>query len=181
MSPLSGMLRISRFDINTRLLITIIVFIVALLITMVGLLAVNVDFSEAQRRESELQKEFERFNDPRAILGNNLIHTLIMFVPIWGPIWGGFVLFNTGTTIGILATAYEVPSILIFLTLFLTPVFWLEFCAYSIAMAESVVLLLQITRGHGRLEAVRMCILVTGCALTLLLSAVVEWAMINLL
>jgi hypothetical protein len=168
-----------RFDMSKRLLITIILFTGALLITTIGVLTVRIDLSDAQRIEGELQSELERFNDPRFIFGNNLFHTLVMFVPIVGPIWGGIVLFNTGTIIAILGIAYGVPPILTFFSLFFTPVFWLEFIVYSVAMAESVVLLLQIIRGRGRLEASRMCILVTICASVLLLSAGVEWIMIN--
>lgn len=169
-----------RFDMHTRIVITAIFLIVALLVTVIGVLVVKMDVSEAKEKADELNADFERFNGTFCIFGNNLLHTLVMFVPIIGPIWGLFVLFNTGTIIAVFGIAYEVPPILVFLSLFLTPVFWLEFGVYSIAMAQSVVLLLKILRHRGRKEAVRTCILVTICASILLLAAFVEWIMINI-
>jgi len=169
-----------KFDVHTRIILVAIFFIVALTVTVIGALVFEINMSEAQKIRDEVTEEFERFNDPRSIFGNNLLHTLIMFVPIIGPFWGSFVLFNTGTVIAILSIAEGVPPILTFLLLFFTPIFWLEFGVYSVAMAQSVVLLLQMLRHRGKKEAVKTCILVTICALILLLSAVVEWVMINM-
>ncbi len=169
-----------RFDAQTRIVITVIFFIVALIVTAVGMFVIRIDVSEAQEFEKEIQEEFERLDDPRFIFGNNLLHTLIMFVPIIGPIWGSFVLFNTGAIIGIISIARGVPQIFVFLLLFFTPVFWLEFGVYSVAMAQSVIWFLQILRHRGKKEAVRTCILVTICASILLLSAIVEWVMIDM-
>ncbi len=169
-----------KFDAHTRIIVIAIFFIVALIVTAVGVLVVKIDISEAKEMADEFAEEFDRFSDPRFIFGNNLLHTLIMFVPIIGPFWGSFVLFNTGTIIAILGIAYETPPILAFLSLFLIPSFWLEFGVYSVAMAQSTVLLLQTLRHRGKKEAVKTCILVTICALILLLSAVVEWLMINM-
>ncbi len=180
MTSVMERLRTIRFNMQTRIAITAILFGVALLVTVVGVLFFKIDVSEAERMWGELQEEFDRFNDPRFIFGNNLLHTLIMFVPFIGPFWGGFVLFNTGTIIAVFGIAEGVPPILAFLVLFLTPVFWLEFGVYSVAMAQSVIWSLQILRRRGKEEAVRTCILVAICASILLLSAIVEWVMINM-
>ncbi|UCE96221.1 MAG: hypothetical protein JSV51_01015, partial [Candidatus Bathyarchaeota archaeon] len=64
--------------------------------------------------------------------------------------------------------------------LFFTPILWLEFCAYSIAMAQSTIWFLQMLRQRSKREAVRTCILITICALILSFSAVIEWIMINM-
>jgi len=169
-----------RFNMQTRIVITVIFFVVALIVTAAGVLVFKIDVQEAQRFKEEIKGEFERFNDLRFIFGNNLIHTLIMFVPIIGPVWGSFVLFNTGTIIAIFGIAEGIPPILYFLLFFLVPVFWLEFGVYSIAMAQSVILLLQMLRHRGKKEAVRTCILITICTLILLLAAVVEWIMLDM-
>ena len=174
-------LQIMRFDMQTRIMITVIFLIAALTITAIGVLVFEIDVQEARTLKVEIQEEFEQLNDPRFIFGNNLLHTLIMFIPIIGPIWGGFVLFSTGTIITVISIAEGVPPILTFLLLFFTPVFWLEFGIYSIAMAQSVILFLKMLRHHGRKEAVRTCILVTICASILLLSAILEWIMINMI
>jgi hypothetical protein len=172
-------LRTIRFDMHKRLVITAILLAIALSVTLAGVLVLRMDVSEAQKLKAELQEEFDRLNDPRFIFGNNFFHTLVMFVPVIGPIWGSYVLFNTGTIVAVIGIADEVPPILYLFLLMLTPVFWLEFGVYSVAMAQSVVWLLQFLRGRGRKEAVRTCILVTICAAILLLAAVVEWVMIS--
>lgn len=169
-----------RFDMHTRIVIAAIFFIGALIVTVVGLLALNISIQEAQETKKEIQEEFDRFNDPIFIFGNNLFHALIMFVPIIGPVWGAFVLFNTGTVVAALGIAEGVPPILYFVLLFFTPVFWLEFGVYSVAMSQSTIWFLQILRYNGKREAVRTCILFTICASILLLSAIVEWLMINM-
>lgn len=169
-----------RFNMQTRIVITVIFFVVALIVTAAGVLVLKISVPEAQEEVDKIEEEFGRFNDPRFIFGNNLIHTLIMFVPFIGPIWGSFVLFNTGTIIAVLSVAEGVPPILTFLLFFLVPVFWLEFGVYSIAMAQSVIWFLQMLRHRGRKEAVRTCILITVCASILLLSAIVEWIIINM-
>lgn len=169
------------FNVPTRIVITVIFLIAALIATAAGALFFTTSVSEAQRFQREIQDEFERLNDARLIFGNNLFHTLVMFVPILGPIWGFFVLFNTGTIIATLGIAEGIPPIFVFFLLFFTPVFWLEFGSYSIAMAESVVLLLQMLRRRGMREILRTCVLVTVCTVILAFSAIVEWVMINLL
>jgi len=169
-----------RFDMHTRILIIVVFFVAALIVTIFGALVFKVSVPEAQELTDEIEEEFERLNDPRFIFGNNLLHTLIMFVPIVGPVWGCFVLFNTGTFIAVFSIANGIPPILTFLSLFFTPVFWLELGVYSIAMAQSVILFLQMLRHRGKREAVRTCMLVTICASILLLSAIVEWIMVNM-
>jgi len=74
-----------RFDVHTRIIIIAIFLITALVVTVLGALVFKIDMSEAQKIRGEVEEEFERFNDPRFIFGNNLLHTLIMFVPIIGP------------------------------------------------------------------------------------------------
>ncbi|MFP3985012.1 MAG: stage II sporulation protein M [Candidatus Bathyarchaeia archaeon] len=180
MSSIVEKLQNLRFDMHKRMVIVAVFFFVALVFTAIGVLVIKVDVSDAQDFEEEIMEEFERLNDPRSIFGNNFIHTLVMFVPLFGPVWGCFVLFNTGSIISILSIAQGVPPFLTFLVLFFTPVFWLEFGVYSVAMAQSVVLFLQILRRRGRKEAVRTCVLITICALFLLLAAVIEWVMINM-
>jgi hypothetical protein len=114
------------------------------------------------------------------IFGNNFIIALIMFVPVLGPIVGFYALFNTGVVVSAIATAEGYPVFLVFFSLVLTPVFWLEFAAYSIAISESIWLFRRITQGRGWRELKNACIFVSICAILLLLSAVVETALISI-
>lgn len=114
------------------------------------------------------------------IFGNNLLIALLMFIPVVGPLLGFYVLYNTGIAIGAIATAQGVPSILVFVVLVITPVFWLEFAAYSTAMAESIWLFRRITQGRGIRELKNASFFVSICAILLLVGAVVETALISI-
>ncbi len=180
MTGVMGSLHTIRFNMRNRILITAIFLVVALVVMAVGVLSFQISKSYADRVSEEIQGELDRASDMRFIFGNNLIHTLVMFVPVVGPIWGGIVLYSTGTVITTISVAAEIPPIVAFMVLFLVPIFWLEMGVYSVAMAQSVVWFVQMMRGRGRKEAVRTCILVTICACVLLLAAVFEWALITM-
>jgi hypothetical protein len=181
MSSILGRLHTLRFDVRSRLVIAAIFLVIALAATAIGTVALQLDRAEAEELADELQEQFDRINDPVFIFGNNFALTLGMFVPVFGPVWGFFVLFQTGTVIAILGIAEGAPPLLLLLALMVTPIFWLEFGVYAVAMAQSTVLLLQVWRHNGKKEATRTCILITACALVLLASALIEWAMINTL
>ena len=181
MTSLMEKIQMVRFNLRMRIVITVIFLVIALGVTILGVVSLRIDASEAQKFRDDIMGEFSRLNDPRFIFGNNLIHALVMFVPAVGPIWGSYVLFSTGNIIAVISIAEGVPPVLTFFLLFLTPVFWLEFGVYSLAMAQSVILTLQMLRNRGKNEVVRTCMLVTICALILLLAAMIEWIMINMI
>ena len=166
-------------DLRKRILAIVVFFIVALASIFSGAITTNVSIQEAQSLRDELEEEFQRMNDPRFIFGNNLIHTLVMFTPLMGPVWGCFVLFNTGRIIAFFSITEEVPVMLMFLVLLFNPILWLELGVYSTAMAQSVILLLRIIQRRGVREAVRTCIVITACVVVLLISAIAEWIIIN--
>jgi hypothetical protein len=172
-------LRTLKFGIRSRIVIAAIFFVIALTATAVGTVTLQLDQGEAEDRANELQDQFDRINDPVFIFGNNFALTLGMFVPAFGPIWGCFVLFQTGTVVAILGIAEGMPPVLLLFALMFTPIFWMEFGVYAVAMAQSTILLLQILRHSGKKEAVRTCIVITACALVLLAAALIEWGMIN--
>ncbi|MCW3980895.1 MAG: stage II sporulation protein M [Candidatus Bathyarchaeota archaeon] len=168
-----------QFNTQTRLLFAVIFLIAAIFAPVLGVLLLRADVAEAQQLREEILADFERTNDPRFIFGNNLYLTLIMFVPIIGPIWGFFVLFNTGSIIALISIARGFPPILTYLLLFLIPVFWLEFAAYSFAMAQSMILFLRILQHKGKQEGTKTCIVITLCTLILLIAAIIEWFIIK--
>ena len=114
------------------------------------------------------------------IFGNNLMICLAAFVPIAGPVFECYVLYSTGVVIA--ADSYNrVNPLIIFLFLFIFPFTWLEFIAYSVALAESVWLTWRIIQRRFRSEIVTTCIFISICAVMLWLAAVIEIAIISLL
>jgi len=182
-----------------RLYSIILVFIVALVVTIVGSVtplsqqdATNI----SQNLNSTLQLHRETNTLTQYIFLNNFGICLLMFIPIVGAGLGMFILFNTGLALGAIASTQGYPVWVGLGSLVLTPVFWLEFAAYSLAMAESVWIFVRIIRLRLKVEpdgAVRwtgistlknelkwLGISITACAGLLVIGAFVEVFIISL-
>jgi hypothetical protein len=99
---------------------------------------------------------------------------LISFIPVAGPIFGCYALYNTGVYTAAYSLAHGLPPVIVLLFLFIFPDTWLEFLAYSIALSESFLLIWRIINGRGERELVNLGILVLFCAALLALGAVIE-------
>jgi hypothetical protein len=141
-----------------------------------------INAQEAEQISSDLDQTVNSLSENGALMqyifGNNFFICLLMFVPIVGPILGCYILFNTGNVIGAIAIAGNYPLIVAFVALFLTPVAWLEFAAYSVSMSESIWLFRRILQGRGKREFKNACLFITICAVLLLVGAITETALI---
>lgn len=166
-----------------RIYSVIAVFIVAVIITLIGGL-VPVSAEQARQINDSLNQTVTTATESGSltqyIFGNNFLICLLMFVPVLGPVFGLFVLFNTGTAVSAVATAQGYPSIIAFIALIITPVFWLEFAAYSTAIAASVWLFRRLLQGRGLRELRNTCIFISICAVLLAIGAVVEASLISI-
>jgi hypothetical protein len=151
-------------------------FIVSVIVVAVGA-SMPVNRAEAETSYSELQNELKYVVNVPFIFGNNFMHTLIMFTPFVDPLYGMFVFFNTGVVLAILAIGTNVNAGLLFMFLFLFPHTWLEFAAYSLALSQSLFLTMAIFKKQFKKELTRTCIIISICALILLLAAVWEVAL----
>lgn len=102
-----------------------------------------------------------------------------MFIPIIGPIFGFVVLGNTGYALGAISLVQGYPPVVAFISELLTPVFWLEFIAYSTAMAESIWLIRRLLQGRWR-EIKNTALLIGMCAAILIVSAAIEAWLISI-
>ncbi|MCW4028506.1 MAG: stage II sporulation protein M [Candidatus Bathyarchaeota archaeon] len=157
------------------------IFVVAVLMVAIGS-AVPLSSQDAQLLSNQLN---QTLNENRAtntltqyIFLNNFGICMLMFVPIIGPALGMFILFDTGLALGAISTTQGYPVYIGWLSLVVTPVFWLEFVAYSIAMAESIWLFRRLTQGRWR-ELKWTGIFVGICAALLIVGAIVEVWIIN--
>jgi hypothetical protein len=114
-----------------------------------------------------------------AIFVNNFRLCLLMFIPVVGVAFGAFSLFSTGVAISALSIVQGVPSGLMFLSLIIGPVFWIEFLAYSMGMTESVWLFRRLLQGRWR-ELKRTILLIGIAAGLLVIGAAVEALLILL-
>ncbi len=164
-----------------RLLSIAFVFVVAVILTAIGNY-VPISQQDAQQFTNDFNQTTTVLKDQGVlvpyIFGNNLLICLVMFVPVLGPAFGLFVIFNSGAASGAFAIAGGYPPILSTVAIFITPIGWLEFIAYSTAMAESVWLLRRFMQGRSVRELRNMTIFVTLCTVILAVSAVIEVALV---
>lgn len=166
-----------------RILSTLAVLMLALLMTVIGsLMPINAE--EAEQINSEFNQTVNTLTENGVLMpyifGNNLFICLLMFIPVAGPLLGCYILLNTGTVIGAIAVAEGYPVALAFFALFLTPVAWLEFAAYSVSMGESLWLFRRLLQGRGKREFRNTCLFITLCTVLLLVGAIAETALISI-
>jgi hypothetical protein len=180
-TPMSWEFWKSASPLARRIITIVIVFIFAVIVTTVGTWA-PLEEQEAKEIGDELNQTVESLKTHNAVLqyifGNNFMLALLMFIPIVGVAFGTYILYNTGAIIAAIAISNEVPPALYLIALFLTPVAWFEFIAYSAAMAESIWLTYRLWRRRGKHELINACKFISVCAIILLVSAVIETIMI---
>ena len=165
-----------------RIYTAIFVFAVAFILTIIGSL-LPVSPQTAQQTSDQLNATVNAHRAsgtlPEYIFVNNFSICLVMFIPILGPVFGFTVLFGTGYAISSIAQVQGVPAPLLDFLQLLTPVFWIEFIAYSIAISESIWLLRRLLQKRVW-ELKYTAILIGVCAGLLALGAVVETWLISI-
>lgn len=84
------------------------------------------------------------------IFQNNVQIALIEFIPGIGPAMGVYSSYDTGLAIAALAETSPTAGVsgpLLLLILLFTPIFWIEFTCYSLAVEESIALVVSF-RNH---------------------------------
>ena len=166
-----------NFPSKTKRILTILAFfLLSLVITIAGIFA-PLSYDEANEIYQELEKTRQNIS-VQLIFGNNFMICLIMFVPVVGPIFGGYALYNTGVGITAQSVIKRFPPLAAFFSLFIFPFAWFEFIAYSTALAESFWMIWRIFHRKIKKELVNVCILISICALMLLAAAIIEMALI---
>jgi hypothetical protein len=117
------------------------IFLLSVVVTFAGTLVPLSD--EAAHMLSDNVNQIVEKNDTLASLSiaifvNNFLLCLPMFIPVFGTLFGMFVLFSTGMGINALSMVQGIPASIAFLSLMITPIFWIEFASYSLGMTESI-------------------------------------------
>jgi uncharacterized membrane protein SpoIIM required for sporulation len=169
-----------------RIMTIIVFFLLAIIVTVAGILTPlsNEDINTLGKGLEETQQNIDsqpEVQQVSSIFGNNFMICLVGFVPIAGPIFEFYALYSTGVVISAYAAydeSIQVSPLLIFLLLFILPFTWLEFLAYSTAIAESFWLTRRIIQHKWKMEIKNACILMSICAVMLLVAAIIEAALI---
>lgn len=166
---------------RARVLVLILAFLISVAITLAGTFS-SMSPSEAQGIYEEFQEALPHLMSIQAIFQNNLMHALIMFIPVLGPLSGFYVLYSTGRFIAAFAMVSEKNPAFLFMLTFFLPHAWIEYTAYALAISQSLWLTLRIAQRRSlKAEAKNTCVSIAACAALLLLGAVVEMATIQLL
>lgn len=170
-----------RSSSRRKRMITIAVFLLLWEVaTTVGLLT-PLSQQDANSINQEIDQE-RNTASVENIFGHNLILCLVTFVPIGGPIFGFFSSYSSGVVMvaqSMSPQALGLPPLLLFFAYFLIPVYWLENISISIGLAESVWLIRRTTQGYGKRELRNAAVLIAIVTLILLVSAIIEIALIN--
>lgn len=113
------------------------------------------------------------------IFMNNFLISLIMFIPVAGPLIGGYVIYITGRLIGALSVSTGIPSILLISITIVTFYGLIEFLAYGTAFTESIIFTYSIFRRKTRAELKWLIISVSATAALLLIAAALEYLLIQ--
>ena len=177
-----------------RIYSVIAIFLVAFIITLIGsyIPLSSQDATTLSNQVNATLNEHKASNTlTEYIFLNNFSICLLMFLPLAGAAVGMFILFDTGVALNAIATTQGYPVWLGLASLIVTPVFWLEFASYSIAMAQSIWLIRRLIQaGNSKVpqggrsilwrELKWTLICIGTCAGLLAVGAVVEVWLINL-
>jgi hypothetical protein len=169
-----------------RIVSIIMVFIVAFIATVIGSV-LPIDSQTANTISTTLNQTLAQHQIDNTLVQyiflNNFSICLLMFVPIVGAALGLLILFDTGVALAAIATTQGYPVWIGLLSLVVTPIFWIEFVSYSLAMAESIWLfkrLISLKCPIVRRELRWLVIFIGTTAGLLALGAVIEVLIINL-
>jgi uncharacterized membrane protein SpoIIM required for sporulation len=169
-----------------RFLTILAFFFLCIISTIAGILT-PLGATDTITHSGELQKVIDSlegksvWQSTEAIFENNFIITLRIFIPIIGPsFYGLYEMYYSGLVAGSYANVHHFSGVLNFLLDFIFPIAWLEFIAYSTAMASSVWLTWRLIQGGGKQEIVRTGIFIAICTGLLLLGALTEAYLLSL-
>lgn len=164
-----------------RIIIIVVFFLFAILVTVVGVLAplssqqIVDENNELNKTQQEIQS-MDFAHRTAAIFLNNFEICLLMFVPIFGIVFGSIALFNTGSVLAAqtITINRSIPAILVLALLFVFPFTWLEFISYSTALSESFWLIRRGLQNEWKREIKNLGKLVLITAVLLVAGALIE-------
>jgi len=166
----------SKNFILTLIISATIILSTLLLSSFVGF---NAPPENAQQIDTEV-KNLASTTTWTDIFINNFLLTLVTFIPAFGIFFAVYVQFGTGYAFGALAQVYHVNNLQITLLTLLTPVGILEYSAYILALAESIILIYSIYKKELKKRFItHTWKTLTTVALLLLIGAVIEAAFIG--
>lgn len=162
-----------------RMKFTAIVTIILFLLLSIG--------SMIPLEDNEAEKVTEQLNQLRGehielkIFLNNLVVSLLSYIPFAGPCILGYTIFHTGRYLGWISNQMGIPSLLVLSFTIVTVYGIFEFLGYGVATTESITLSYYLIRSRKLLKReIKILILSIAISMTLLLiGALIESSLIR--
>jgi hypothetical protein len=157
-----------------RIYLIMFVFVVAFLLVAIGA-SIPISHQTAnQLYDQENQSVAQNKGAlPQYIFLHNFGVCLALFIPGFGPLLGVVSFVTTGYIIGAESQVLGISPLLYVAAEVFNPIFWLEFTAYSIGIAESIWLLRRLMQKRYW-ELKNTAILIGICAAFLVVGAIIE-------
>jgi hypothetical protein len=169
-----------------RIYLIILFIVVSFVVTIAGVF-VPLSAQQSQTLYNQLNQTTRQGSIQLAesIFLNNFPLCLGMFIPLFGAVFGLFVMFDTGIALGAElrvesspnfqgASQSLTPATAILALTLIGVVFGLEYVSYSTGMSESIWLFRRITQRRWRHELKSLLFLIGIVAVLLIVGAVVE-------
>jgi len=123
-------------------------FVLALIISAILILATLLlssfeGFNAPPEVAEQIDREIKNLRATETWVGiflHNFGLTLVTFIPVFGILFAIFVQFSSGYAIGALSQVYHVNNVQVILIALASPVGILEYSAYILALAESIII-----------------------------------------
>ncbi len=166
--------------LSARLLILLGVFIALSGITAAAS-AISLPLSVAQSYSSQVASIPPTTGN---IFLNNVQIALIEIIPGFGPVFGAYTSYETGLALSAIAETTGqglISGLESFLVLLFTPIYWLEFFSYSLAVEESLAIIISLrNRDFLKLEWKWLIGSILTMGVVLLVSAYLEATFVGL-
>ena len=143
---------------------------------------IQLDQSSAQRLKEAFLHKISGLNYI-GIFTNNLIITLIMFLPGIGALFGIFSGYSTGTIFSAITHDLVSPNYANYvspLVIMLTPFGIMEVFCYGLAISRSFILLFSLVKKENLIKQLKSILMEIGIILIILfLAAIIEWHFIS--
>jgi len=166
---------------DKRILLFFASLALSVAVTLVGLTE-KIPPSEALsvRDQYRGMDEFLWIGGLQYIFGNNVMICLLTFIPLLGPLNGLYALYRTGWIIAALSASSGRSPLEVYAILWTRYSHtWLEYCAVSLALSESIILSYYLLRYRWRgfrMEAKNVPLYLTYCVIALFFAAIAEIA-----
>ena len=165
---------------KNRAIIVVIVFLV-----LSGILAYSSTIQLSPADAQSLTQSAKSIDE--SVLGifkNNVQIALLEFIPGFGTGFSAYTSYDTGLVLAAIAQSNQTSNITgleLFLALLLTPIYWIEFSCYSLAVEESIAVIISFPKKDFRTTEWKWLVAsVLFVVATLFVSARLEVQLINL-